>query len=618
MLPEQCSFLSLDPFVDVADFDLNFRRVFVDFRRSESDDVAAYESFVYSIFRLFDPSVDTDHNSNFHPFAENPKANAIEINAGVGSQTERKVEVTSSSTSSHGSKFNIFKKLTSASHEKKDDKKKKKEDEKHNKSDPSVTADAEDGSHGAESYPPRNIGDGTYSLIHVITEAVKVYVNTVSEPSLLFRDESALIEIIRKFMKREGDAFVTFMIAPLFVTILHDGYTVSLDDSVTKKKGKSDGRSSSAHPPRGDSFDFSERAVVRLKSGNQGSSNSSIRREASSNDGPENVFLPRTIPIKDYKSSEGGESSFVHPQGKVAKEYKSADEDRLRGREEKLFDQLFKEKKRSPGPADVMRSAQKYCESPLSVDNSDRMLEKNRDRFLWICRSFLSRLYNSVPRIPRSIRLLIQSIVGVVCQKFPGQDVANHLTSCLFFLRFLCPEVIARKTAMEMEVRKSAGMADKLMGVEQTLMFFVKFLQYLANGNWDAAGRMGFCNDTLKNESVNILVHLQMKMVFCFINPNYHFKDFYASLQKDDPSAMEMRDFQVWLHSTQIQRVLPIAPPTSLSLLDSVQVFADIHSKPSPQRREGDDDVDEVERVLVKGLGDAILGRMAMVSQGRK
>ncbi len=85
-------------------------------------------------------------------------------------------------------------------------------------------------------------------------------------------------------------------------------------------------------------------------------------------------------------------------------------------------------------------------------------------------------------------------------------------------------------------------------------------------------------------------------------------------MQNDDPSALEMRDFQAWLQSTQIGRVLPIISHSSLSLCDSVQVFTDIRGKASG----GKCDVDEVEGELIKGLGAGILSRMEMVSKGAK
>jgi hypothetical protein len=253
--------------------------------------------------------------------------------------------------------------------------------------------------------------------------------------------------------------------------------------------------------------------VVRLKSGSRDTSNPAIQR-MNSTDGNDNAFAAATARIRRDRSNDGSvpDSSFTGVANRGMKEYKSADDgERFRAKEEKLFDQLFKEKRGSitPNPNDpalLHASFTQSGDSPLSTITSDQLLEKNRDRFLWICRSFLSRLYNTVHRIPRPIRLLIQRVVNVVNGKFPGQATSNNVASCLFFLRFLCPEIISRKGLLEAELRKDPKMADKLLSVDQTLVFLVKFLQYLGNGNWDAAGKMDFCNDTLKNESENIQV----------------------------------------------------------------------------------------------------------------
>ena len=173
----------------------------------------------------------------------------------------------------------------------------------------------------------------------------------------------------------------------------------------------------------------------------------------------------------------------------------------------------------------------KEKEAPLSSSlgsEKGSLLRLNQERFAWLCRSFLSRLYSTVHLIPSSIRSLFRVVVNATCAKFAEPETPNVVLSGIFFLRFLCPEFLERKQRIKKEIVDER----RLNHIKMTCLYFVKFLQHLANGNSEFVGEMQFCG---------LLVEQDL--------PKMH--SFFRDLVSVDTPSVQF-DFSSWFRDVQV------------------------------------------------------------------
>lgn len=116
----------------------------------------------------------------------------------------------------------------------------------------------------------------------------------------------------------------------------------------------------------------------------------------------------------------------------------------------------------------------------------------NVARLLMICQHFLQRVCSSSSGCPTELRRLFMGVKQEVMKRFPTMETSS--VGNLFFLRFVCPSIIAPERYNILSEPPSAN-------VRKSLILVSKILQHLVNGVAFEGSYMEQCNEFLSEDS---------------------------------------------------------------------------------------------------------------------
>mgnify|MGYP001065601152 FL=1 len=77
---------------------------------------------------------------------------------------------------------------------------------------------------------------------------------------------------------------------------------------------------------------------------------------------------------------------------------------------------------------------------PLRADASVN-IEENRRLLIGVVQALLDEIFNSVQTFPSSLKMVLQELQFMVKERFP--EMEYEIVGGFFFLRFLCPAIVA-------------------------------------------------------------------------------------------------------------------------------------------------------------------------------